>query len=79
MPKKDEWHRVAIFAVNWGGYGGADYKPKDRFWIGGIFYKRGDGERRMLEAKPDGSEFRVRKEDARRAVADIERAKRRQK
>ena len=79
LPKKDEWHRVAIFAVNWGGYGGADYKPKDRFWIGGIFYKRGDGERRMLEAKPDGSEFRVRKEDACRAVADIERAKRRQK
>ena len=76
---EDGWHSVAIIAANEGGAGGATFFPRQVPALGGVFYKRGDGEWRMFEAKPDGSEFRVTKEDARRAVADIERAKRRQK
>jgi hypothetical protein len=74
------WHRVAVIVANGGGYGGAHYRPQDRYQIGGVFYKRvKDKEWRMFEAKPDGSEFRVTKEDARRAVAEIEKARRKKK
>ena len=44
--------------------------------ICGVFYRRCDVEWRMFEANPNGSEFRVTKEDARRAVGDIARTKR---
>ena len=44
--------------------------------LGGVYYSRGNDKNwRMFEVTPDGKEFRVGPEDARRAIADIERAK----
>lgn len=44
--------------------------------LGGVYYSRGNDKNwQMFEATPDGKEFRVGPEDARRAVADIEREK----
>ena len=76
--REDGWHRIAIIAANEVLYGGATYVERGTGYnFGGFFYRRGEkGKWRMFEANPDGSEFRVTKEDARRAIADIERAKR---
>ena len=60
----DGWHRLALISAN---------ATKDgRGWAN---YKRGEkGKWRNFETNPDGAEFRVTKEDARRAVDAIERA-----
>ena len=74
-------HRIAIIAANGRGVGGAKYCPNGRqarvrSMQGGVYYRRGNDKNwRMFETTPDGKEFRVGPADARRAVADIERAK----
>lgn len=75
------WHRIAIIAANGGGLGGATChgggpQARVKSMLGGVYYSRGNDKNwRMFEATPDGKEFRVGPEDARRAIADIERAK----
>ena len=60
----DGWHRLALISANATKDGGG--------WAN---YKRGEkGKWRNFETNPDGAEFRVTKEDARRAVDAIERA-----
>jgi len=78
---RDGWHRIAIIAANGGQIGGATYHnagqhARARSMLGGVYYSRGNDKNwRMFEVTPDGKEFRVGPEDARRAIADIERAK----
>ena len=78
--ENDGWHRVAIIVANHVGSGGAGDWDGYGNDIGGVFYKCGNsGKWQMFEATPDGKTFRVTREDARRAVADIERAKAKEK
>ena len=73
----DGWHRIAIIAVNIVQKGGAGHVGGYvESMLGGVYYRRGNDKNwRMFEVTPDGKEFRVGPEDARRAIADIERAK----
>ena len=68
------WHRVVIVAANDRDVGGAKGAE------GGVYYSRSDNKHwHLFEANPNGKEFRVSPADARRAVADIERARRKKK
>ena len=69
---KSGWHRLTI--VSRGRLGYDDYKMDGE--LGGVYYKHGDDKDwRRFEATPDGKTFRVTPDDIRRAIADIDRAK----
>ena len=71
---KSDWHRVALIVMDTSKTATRITYSYDG--VRGLYFRRGDGPLECFEAKPDGSEFRITPADARRAVAEIEKARR---